>query len=559
MKGAEAAPGSRAGGEPGEPSGTGSGALGAGGSGGPLLFARGLNWLGDAVVSLPALLAARLGWEGEILLAARGAGAALYRLSRMAEVAEDSRGLLNRMRLARDLRRRRVAKALLWQNAFGAALTAWLAGAPERVGWNRHGRRALLTIPVDPAPEDLAAHEVFYHLKLVREAGMEAPFSLPRMPAPDPAASPSGLFPLVPPPPGRGGGAGDGSFLLALAPGASFGGAKRWPARNFAAAAALILEGRRGGRAVILGGTGEMGAARETEMLLSGGPPCRNLAGLTGLGECAAVLAASDLALTNDSGLMHLACALGTPTVTPFGPTDPVTTGPLGARSAVIRTPAACSPCLKRECPLKERICFEGATPRAAAEAADRLLAPPPPFPGIGDPGTPAVFSSSLPEDGTFDSPEGMGIVFVLPGRHASDPRLGPPELAEPFLPGSPGSPRARQTPAGASGARRRPPSSTPPAPAASFGGRPVFILPEVRTGRLLREMARDLGADPRRSVWLSSDPETLGTAGLLGCRSGLWLRRGRGLPEGLLGGAALPDLCAPDFQRALDWAGTVK
>ncbi|MDR1041556.1 MAG: lipopolysaccharide heptosyltransferase II [Deltaproteobacteria bacterium] len=510
-------------------------------SAGPVLYARGLNWLGDAVIGLPALLAARLGWQGELLLAARGAGAALYRLFPGAgEVLEDGRGLAARLRFAREIRRRSPSKALLWQNAFGAALTAWLARVPERVGFDRHARGFLLTRPVKPGPEELAAHEVFGHLKLVAEAGMDAPFSLPRLPAPKAA---------------RGAPARDrpAGFLLALAPGASYGSAKRWPAASFAAAARLILEGRRG-TAVILGGPSELEAASETERALAGGPPCLNLAGRTGLPECARTLADADLALTNDSGLMHLACALGTPTVTPFGPTNPIATGPLGLKSAVLRSPVPCSPCLRRECPLKARICFDSATPRAAAEAAERLLESPARLQlDFRGPGSPAAFVGNLPE-GPFEAPAGVRLVFALRGGDR-DPRLEPPELAR----GTSGSPRA---PVGpdlplAPGCGEFPRAGGPPAQA-SFRGRTVWLVPEGQPRRFYRDLSQALGIDPARSVWLGTSMETIAPARAFGGRAGLWIERGDGLPEGILRGERLPDLCIPGFQRALDWAGAL-
>jgi heptosyltransferase-2 len=460
---------------------------------------------------------------------------------------------MNRIGLARSLRRRAIPRAILFQNAFGAALTAWLAGVPERVGWNRHLRRMLLTLPVDPAPEDLAAHEVFYHLKLVREAGLPAPFSLPLLEPPAPCGTGAGPgADSAAPGPGQGTVTRERprGFLLALAPGASYGGAKRWPAASFAAAAKLILEGRPGGSAVILGGRGEeAAAASETARLLAGGPPCRNLAGMTDLAECAAVLAGADLALTNDSGLMHLACALGTPAVTPFGPTDPVTTGPLGRRSAVLRAPVPCSPCLRRECHLKERICFAGVTPRMAAEAAERLLErTPAPFPDLGGRGAPAAFACSLPggkPPAPLAAPPGVTLVFAIPAREAGDPRLEAPALAW----DSPGWPDAPRLPF---------PQSPPgfPEPAASFGRRPVYIVPEAWPGRFFRDLARGLGADPAGSVWLAPDTEPLRAGRRAGGRTALWLGAGRGLPEGLLAGDFLPDICAPDFQRALDWTG---
>ncbi|MDR2613590.1 MAG: lipopolysaccharide heptosyltransferase II [Deltaproteobacteria bacterium] len=507
------------------------------------------------MLSLPALLAVRLGWEGELLLLARGAGAALYRLFPGAdEILEDRRGFAARLGLARVLRERRVSAALLWQHAFGAALTARLAGIPRRVGYARHGRSPLLTLAVRQGPEDLASHQVFGHLRLVSELGLPAPFSLPRLPVPALDAPGVAAASRRPGPASLGGPAspedaraaasllGDGGFLLALAPGASYGSAKRWPAASFAAAARMLLEGRRGARAVVLGGRGELAACEDTARGLAGGPPCLNLAGRTSLGECAAVLARADLALTNDSGLMHLACAVGTPVAAPFGPTDPVATGPLGARAAVIRTPAPCAPCLRRECRLPERICFARATPRAVAEAAERLLEPPrTPLPPSFRAASPAAFVCA-PPGGPFLAPAGLPVILAFPERLRGAPFLGPP-------PPSPASrPAAADAPVPGGGA--------PVAPGASLEGRGVYFVPEGNPVRFLRDLALALGADPARSIWLADSMEALAPAASLGGRSALWLGKGAGLPQEVLEGGRLPGIVAPGFQGALDWAG---
>jgi heptosyltransferase-2 len=479
-----------------------------------------------------------------------------------------------------SLRKRRIPEALLWQHAFGAALTAFLSGIPSRTGYARHGRRLLLTRAAVQGPEELAAHEVFSHLRLVREAGLPAPFSLPRLPAP-PAASPAGTAEGGGPPglvPGQAGLrpgravsppcrkaeallpgleawlSGRRGFLLALAPGASYGGAKRWPAASFASAARLILEGRRG-EAVILGGEGELEACLEAERLLQGGPPCRNLAGKTDLAMCARILSEADLALTNDSGLMHLACALGAPAVAPFGPTDPAATGPLGLRSAVLRSPVPCSPCLRRECPRKERICFAGITPRLAAEAAERLLeAPSRALPSTGRPGRPAVFAGGLPRE-AFLASEDLPVIFALSPRAAADRRLEPPERARawPFDPAF--SRASRPFPGGKADAAPAP----GPAPQASFAGLPAYLVPEGSPQGFFRDLCLRLGVDPARSFWLGPSLESLAPARALGGKAALWLGKGSGLPEDVLQGDWLPGVVAPGFQQALDWAGAVR
>jgi heptosyltransferase-2 len=161
-------------------------------------------------------------------------------------------------------------------------------------------------------------------------------------------------------------------MLLALAPGAAFGPAKRWPEAAFARAAEFILRRRPGGT-VILGGADEApAAARLAEMLPE---PTLNLAGRTALATAMAVLSRAALLLTNDSGLMHLGGALGVPLAAVFGPTNPENTAPLGL-SRLIRSRAACAPCLKRVCPLDRQICFDDISPERVAEAALELLTP---------------------------------------------------------------------------------------------------------------------------------------------------------------------------------------
>jgi heptosyltransferase-2 len=158
--------------------------------------------------------------------------------------------------------------------------------------------------------------------------------------------------------------------LLGLAPGAAYGPAKCWPAERYAAAAAELLD-RGLEAAVLLGGPGEAEACAAVESGLAGRPVV-NLAGRTGLGQALALLGRLELFLTNDSGLMHAAAALGTPTVAVFGSTNPVTTGPLGPRVRVVRRPADCSPCLRTHCPTDLR-CFTTIEPGEVAQAGAEL------------------------------------------------------------------------------------------------------------------------------------------------------------------------------------------
>jgi len=332
------------------------------------ILVRGTNWIGDAVMTLPALTAlhdhfpqARLTvltrpWAADVYNGQAGVARVMTY-----EPAGRHRGLAGAWRLIRELAH--FDLALLFQNAFSAALFPALARIPERWGYARDGRGWLLTRAVRVEPSDLTVHQVFYYLNLLKKLGIPAPYRPPRLPLEEAALAESETILSQ---------AGLGGVpYLALAPGAAFGPAKRWPEAEFARAARLILSRRPGGT-VILGGLEEApAAARLTEMLPD---PKLNLAGRTTLATAKAALSRATLLLTNDSGLMHLGGALDVPLVAVFGPTDPTATAPLGL-SRLIKSRASCAPCLKRVCPLPRQICFDEVSPALVAEAALELLA----------------------------------------------------------------------------------------------------------------------------------------------------------------------------------------
>ena len=166
-----------------------------------------------------------------------------------------------------------------------------------------------------------------------------------------------------------------------LNPGAEYGPAKRWPARRFAAAA-VLLQKQTHCRWLIFGGAGDMDLAEKvtTEIRYAGreADGVINLAGKTSLRELAAALKLCRLLLTNDTGPMHLAAAVGTPLIVPFGSTSPELTGPFCSPSAqIVRTPVPCAPCFRRECPIDLR-CLNGIETAQVVEAARRILHPDP-------------------------------------------------------------------------------------------------------------------------------------------------------------------------------------
>jgi heptosyltransferase-2 len=345
------------------------------------VLVRATNWLGDAVMSLPAIRAIRSVFpHARIAVVARPWVAGLYARESSIDCVipyPAQRGLRARREFAASLRSQRFDGAILLQNAFDAALMVWMAGIPERIGYSRDGRGFLLTqaIPV-PEPGDIPRHERFYYLELLRRSGL-----IERFPRTDAirldgidAARESGSALLA---------ARDISRVaIGISPGAAYGNAKRWLPERFAESALRICDAlpRSLDPAVLIFGSPaerplcEAVAAGLKDTRLD----VRNLAGETTLEEFVDLAAVCRLFLTNDSGSMHIASALGVPTVAVFGATDDTTTGPTGPYAKVVREHAECSPCLLRECPIDHR-CMTRVTADRVASVALHLWEEPTP------------------------------------------------------------------------------------------------------------------------------------------------------------------------------------
>ena len=323
---------------------------------------RAPNWLGDVVMSLPAVRAVRrIFSHAELTVVARPSVAALYETESAVNrvIPYPARAFSEKRAFAAKLRAERFDCAILLQNAFDAALLAWMAHIPERIGYNRDGRGLLLTraIPV-PEPGEIPRHERFYYLELLRRAGLMEHFSdlgPIRLDGIE-AARAAGQRRLAE--------SGIRGPVIGISPGAAYGSAKRWLPERFADTA-----GRLGGTALLFGSAAERELCAQVASRLSGS---RNLAGETTLPEFVSLAAACRFFLTNDSGAMHVASALGVPTLAVFGATDDTTTGPTGPLARVLRQHAECSPCLLRECPIDHR-CMTRVTVEAAASAASQL------------------------------------------------------------------------------------------------------------------------------------------------------------------------------------------
>jgi heptosyltransferase-2 len=327
------------------------------------ILIRATNWVGDAILSLPAVQAVRsLYPDAHIAVLARPWVADIYRFGDFADgiiLYNKCSGLAaarERLRVAGELRRRRFDCALLLQNAFDAALITALARIPVRIGYARDARRWLLTHAVEtPQSGQIPRHESFYYLELLRRAGWLD--SLP--PRPEPSLN---RITRQPEP------------VIGVSPGAAFGSAKRWLPERFAAAAAELAR-RCAATVSVFGSPGEHSLCDQVALEIRAcGVEARNLAGATSLDEFIRLAARCMLFLTNDSGAMHVAAALGVPTVAVFGATDPEATSPLGPRVRLVREPVECSPCLLRECPIDHR-CMTRVTADRVVSAALELLA----------------------------------------------------------------------------------------------------------------------------------------------------------------------------------------
>jgi heptosyltransferase-2 len=157
--------------------------------------------------------------------------------------------------------------------------------------------------------------------------------------------------------------------LLALCPGAEYGPSKRWPAEHFAALARQHVE--RGWTVWLIGGPADREAAQA--IAAAAGAGCTDLAGRTDLGQAVALLSLADAVVSNDSGLMHVAAALGRPQVALFGSSSPEVTPPLSDQARALWLRLDCSPCFKRDCPLGHHRCLRELAPGMVAEALEAV------------------------------------------------------------------------------------------------------------------------------------------------------------------------------------------
>jgi len=338
------------------------------------ILVKEVNWLGDLVMSLPALRAIRRTWpRAHLAVLVKNELASFFDGARWLDevipysVGRGLSGFFDRRRIVGEIRSRRFDLGVLFPNSFESALWIAMAGIRRRAGFVADARGAMLTLKATPSPGALTDHQVNYWLTMVRATGVAEgildDFALD-VHAPFRERMREWLAANRKRP---------GRPLFAIAPAAAYGPAKEWPADSYGALIDLLAR-RTDAEVVLVGAPAERAKCEEVAAASKAGAMIA--AGHTNIGELIALLSLCDGFFGNDSGSMHLAGALGIPTVAIFGSTNPNRTGPLGPKTRVIYRKLECSPCLARTCRFGHYNCLTRIDPAELADAMAAMLAP---------------------------------------------------------------------------------------------------------------------------------------------------------------------------------------
>jgi lipopolysaccharide heptosyltransferase II len=346
------------------------------------ILVKEVNWLGDLAISLPALQALRRAFpDAAISVLVKHELAGFFDgMEWLAEVMPYRVGrgvasLRDQLAIVSEIRKRQFHLAVLFPNSFASALWTALAGVPRRAGYAADGRSLLLTDRIKRVVGVTEGHQSGEWLALVRQIagvvdGERSDVRAPDRPLTDEPLEVAdknrermrawlGTVRKQPDAP-----------LIAIAPAAAYGPAKEWPQENYAELIDLIGE-HHGAECVLIGGMGER--ERCAAIAATVKTPVIAAAGETTIGELIALIAQCSGFAGNDSGAMHLAAALGIPTVGIFGSTNPKRTGPRGPKAAVIYHRVECSPCLARICRYGHYNCLRGIAANEVAGTLARL------------------------------------------------------------------------------------------------------------------------------------------------------------------------------------------
>lgn len=322
------------------------------------ILIRGANWIGDAVMSVPAIREMRRIFpEAQITLHTRTWANGVFRdasfIDEIVTYDKHRWAIKDILDNSKFLKEDGYDLAVLLPNSFESALTSFLTRIPRRIGYNKDARGLLLTDPIAVPEWKNRRHETYYYLHLIGEVerlvlGRETTaLSVPnstieiskeRRKEARKKLTDLGVDPL--------------KKTIGLGVGSTNSRAKRWPADRFAELNDR-LQSELGVNVLLVGSRDESDIA-EIVVDLSVSKPF-NIVGQTDMAEAAAILTELDLLVSNDMGLAHLAPAVGTQTIVIFGPTNPETTAPFSENAQIIRKQVECAPCMLRDCPIDHR------------------------------------------------------------------------------------------------------------------------------------------------------------------------------------------------------------
>ncbi len=325
---------------------------------------RTANWVGDAAMTLPAMMAIRETYpDAHIAVVANPLVAQLLENHPGCDEIivyhkrGEHAGIFGMLRFASVLRRRKFDCAILFQYAIEAAIMTVLARIPRRIGFTTDNRRFLLTHPVPFGDVEKNIHQTDAFLRIVNHYNIKAAEKVQALALLESeCAWAKEQLPEGP--------------VVVINPGAAYGAAKRWYPERFAAVADFLAK-EYGMTSVLTGGPGEIEIGNDIEAAMHS--PALNFVGKTSVRQMMALIDAASLMITNDSGPMHVAASFKVPIVAVFGPTNHITTSPFTESYRIVRHDVGCSPCMLRECPTDHR-CMDRVTVDDVIEAAKSLL-----------------------------------------------------------------------------------------------------------------------------------------------------------------------------------------
>ncbi len=331
---------------------------------------RGVNWVGDNILSYPTVQQLKaLFPKSHLAILIPSHLVDLWKTSPYVDEIlpfkkkGGAASLWEDLNLSQSLKKRNFDLAVILPRSFRSALHIYLARIPNRIGYQDEGRSIFLTHGIRRTKEMLQVHRVHYYQKLIEPFGKIEGLPTPQLFLREEdrkwavqALKDSGIL--------------GGEPLIGMNPGASYGLAKCWYPDRFGELGRRLAE-KWQARILLFGREEERPLVHE--ILRHLGTKGIDWTGKTGLLQLAALLEQCHFLVTNDTGTMHVATAVGTPVAAIFGPTDPITTGPWGDGHVVVRKEVPCSPCYKRICPTDHR-CMDLITVDEVEEAVDQRL-----------------------------------------------------------------------------------------------------------------------------------------------------------------------------------------